>query len=355
MKRDKNPLQFLDSQHNIWTIQPMMKGSWRTLSFNEKKKIVQDLFKRESNLDSYKVTEIRKLKLDFYDDATLYEAKVILENDKYGIIDFVKRGNKITIVDGTTPIITLNKTALPKLDNEDRAEAYLRFFVGALQAEDGRFVLVEQSADINWRGNVPEYKRNDILAKVQPLVLEKTINGGWQATGTVQYYNILFNASFCLYRDGMVEMAQDSPIADSVAILIDYFSDSGVRIKLTREKLLAEKLKENPNDSASLEELKKIPNNYYKEGKWTGAVEAQKLLVKFYEKNNTKFQNDLLNGYLGLAWYQLFAGEFEGSLKSSKNGIKLESNYLPLYTNYAHALLFSGEDCGSRNNLFEIY
>ena len=112
-----------------------------------------------------------------------------------------------------------------------------------MQAEDGRFVLVEQSADINWRGNVPEYKRNDILAKVQPLVLEKTINGGWQATGTVQYYNTLFNASFCLYRDGMVEMAQDSPIAGGVAILIDYFSDSGVRIKLTREKLLAEKLR----------------------------------------------------------------------------------------------------------------
>ncbi|PYV45977.1 MAG: hypothetical protein DMG06_00385 [Acidobacteria bacterium] len=87
-----NNLELLVAQPS-WEVQSLMAGAWRVLapSEPESKTARQRLSALNERLTPDRIVGTRKLPLDFYDNATLYESDILQENGEHGIIAYVQR------------------------------------------------------------------------------------------------------------------------------------------------------------------------------------------------------------------------------------------------------------------------
>lgn len=355
-----DPAILLDRNEKLstWVMEPMMPGAWRILAGAERTNAIQQLTAADKNLKADQIWGIRRLPLEFYSDAVLYEAEIAQASGQHGIISYVKRGSATAFLNGTsTPIFSLNKASRPNLDTADRAIAYLRFFLGAIQDKDvGRFLVTDDLQDFHWNKEPTSAERTKIAAAIKPLIVEPSSDGGWQAIGTIQFDGYPITGSFHLSRLGDVSMQRDKTASNQLSVYIERYI-SGIRVLETVESADAEKaksdemaelaktqqqLKTNPTDEAALQ---KLPQMLFKQKRWQDAIDAEKNWLTFIQdeaKIDPKRNNDVRGAYVSLAWYQLFARDFAGSLASSQAGKKLDPKYLPTDTNLAHALLFLG-------------
>ncbi len=390
--------QFLltHSGQAAWTLPPLMPGGWRMLPATgaERDAVLHQLSAVNKNLVANRIRGIRKLSLDFYDNAALYELETQTGDGWNGIISYVQRGSDWVLLDGTSnPIHGMNHKSPPKLDTVDRAIAYLRFFVSAIQnSEQGTFKFIDQEEDFDWLATVTAEERASIVGKVKPLIkpliVEAGSEGEWQAIGTIEFGGFLFAANFSLSRVGIVNMVQDIGLSnDKLPVFVSVFSRDGTRVHQTMEMLQVQKLEgdlrqaqqklaANPNDRDSRRQLLSL---YQKLGRWADAVDTEKkwlaanpndvdalqqlpiafsalsrwkeasdaeknwiAYVQGETQNGSERLTSLYNAYLGLSWYQLFTRDFAGALTSAEAGKKLNASDIHIDTNRAHALLFLG-------------
>ncbi len=144
-RTDASKLLDRNQKQATWGLPTIMPGVWRILTAAERAAPVQHLLAIDKNVTADQVQGIRRIPLDFYDDAALYEAEVKLPNDKDGIVTFVQRGTEWVLLESTATVEQMNKTSAPKLDTPDRALSYLCFWVGTLvEADHGRWRLIDR-------------------------------------------------------------------------------------------------------------------------------------------------------------------------------------------------------------------
>jgi tetratricopeptide (TPR) repeat protein len=338
-----------------WDLPTMMPGVWRILTAAERATPLQHLLAIDKTVNADQVQGIRRIPLEFYDDAALYEAEVKLPAGGNGIVTFVQRGTEWVLLEATTTIDQLNKTSSPKLDTPDLALSYLRFWAGTLEETDhGRWRLIDREEDLDWLASARGDLRESVAAKIKPLVLEPSSDKEWQAIGTIQYGNALFEASFHVARNGEARYEQSRQLEKDLPVALDIF-EKGIRVAGTKELLDQEKpardlaksqsaLKVNPKDEAT---LKQLPGLYFAMKRWKETVDAQKNWVAYVKdepdavpsKNTT-----LADAYLLLGWYQLFARDFSSALNSSDEVLKLDSTRLSGQEERALALLLLGRE-----------
>jgi tetratricopeptide (TPR) repeat protein len=250
-----------------WSLPPLLPGAWRTLGGEELTATLKKLSTSAKNLNPKQVTGVRRLPLDFYDDAALYEIEISAGVNHNGIVSYVQRGKDWTFLDGTAARIQdMNRKSPPKLDTPERAIEYLRFFMGAIQKpEQGTLVLIDQPDDILWLPSVPDTQRNIETALINPLIVEESADHEWQGIGTIEYGSFLYSASFLLSRNGVVTIQRAKPSGSKLPVYIGAYCD-GIRIRTTMEALPKEKvqceisdakqkLDANPSDKKALQDL----------------------------------------------------------------------------------------------------
>jgi tetratricopeptide (TPR) repeat protein len=338
-----------------WDLPTMMPGVWRILTAAERAAPLQHLLAIDKTVNADQVQGIRRIPLEFYDDAALYEAEVKLPDGKNGIVTFVQRGTEWVLLELTSTINQLNKTSAPKLDTPDLALSYLRFWAGTLEETDhGRWRLIDRAEDIDWLASASGALRESVSEKIKPLVLEPSSDKEWQAIGTIQYGNALYEASFHVSRNGEARYEQSRQLEKDLPAALDVF-ENGIRIPGTMELLNQEKpardlakaqsaLKQNPKDEAA---LKQLPSFYFGMKRWKETVDAQKNWVAYIkdEPDAVPTKNtSLADAYLLLGWYQFFARDFSGSLASSDEALKLNATSLSGQEERALALVFLGRE-----------
>ena len=343
-----------NQKNSTWTMRPMVAGDWRILTAAEMAAVLQHLTAIDKNIKADQVRGIRKMRLDFYDDAALYEADVKLEHES-GIISFVQRGSDWVLLTGNRDAILngLNRTVAPKLDQPDLALAYLRFYVNSIDVPDaGRLRLIDHPEDVDWVASAPGDVRSSIAGKFKPLLLESSSDREWQAIGTLQIGNTFWEASFHLARNGDVNMQQSRQIENEWPIFLDAILN-GVRVERTTAQMNAARplndlakaqamLKTNPKDEVVLKDL---PNLYSGLGRWKEAVEAQKDWLAYVKEEPDAVPTKaatLVDGYMRLAWYQLLVPDFSAALASSDEAIKLDPNRMTAQEDRALALMLLG-------------
>jgi tetratricopeptide (TPR) repeat protein len=388
LKTRSDPTLLLDHYGQVpWSLPPMLPGTWRTLGGDERTTALVQLLTVNKSLRQDQVRGMRKLSLDFYDDGALYELEVTAGTNRDGIVSVVQRGKDWKVLDGSaTPILELNRTSPPKLDTPERAIAYLRFYLGAIQFTKGTFVLIDQTDDILWLKTASDTQRKGASEKIKPLILESSPDGEWQAIGTLEFSGDLFDASFRLSRAGVVNIVRDRNSYPNLPIYIGSYC-AGIRLRTTMQALPQEKAKcdllqaeqklaQNPNSEDvfrqlislyaaaedwehALEKLKnwlavhstdrfalqELPFVLSRMNNWKEAIETEKHWISFVlreDKDDPDRRAILLNAYLGLSWDQLFVHDFAGALATSETGKKLNESDLHIDTNRAHALLFLG-------------
>jgi tetratricopeptide (TPR) repeat protein len=349
------PDKLLDrnSRQLSWSMRPLMPGAWRNLADAERGDALKSVLALNKNLKPDQVWGIRRLPLGFYDGVALYEAQVVLPDGTQGIAAFLQSGTKVFPVDGTLePVHTLNAQSQLKLDDVARATDYMRFYVGMMHLDGGRFNVIDSPDDINWSSAATADQRASVVEKIKPLTAEPISDRGWQAIGTVQYNGYLERVSLHLSRFGEIEVENDRVVTPRLPVSLELFDD-GIRVSRSIEAvdkqvlegkvtLAEQQLKKNPNDPTALAEL---PQWYFELERWKEAVDAQKAEVAAIisePKHDADWSSSLDDAYVSLAWFQLFSRDFEGSLASTEEARKLDATDLTMETNHAHALLFLG-------------
>jgi tetratricopeptide (TPR) repeat protein len=313
----------------VWELPPLLPGAWRTLApdGNEYKEAASQLSAQHKNLTD-ELHGIRSLTLDFYDDAHLYEAEVDGADGVHGTLACVQNGKDWVFLDGTSsPIEKLNRRSAPRLDTLERAVAYLRFYVGAVQnigkpndqtsdqdtakpgdqsgdqnedladfrkQDEGTYLLVDRSADIPWLESATPQQRADIAAKIKPLWVTDTPDHEWQALGTVERGGTLFEASYRLSRTGVVDESNASKIDSGLPVLIQYFSAGDLRVQGTMPDLLREALKRDPDDKTAIDGLVQI----YSSAKETDNAENLLLAALKRHPDNKAYITELVEIYI---------------------------------------------------------
>lgn len=342
-----DPGQLMErNQQRAWLLPPLVPGAWRTLGSNELQTACSELLAAKADLTREQILGIRKLPVDFYDNAALYEAEVTQKDGQRGIVSYLQRGKKTIVLDGWRDrISSINRETPPRLDSVERATAYLRFYVGALQYEDGRFMLVDQVEDLRWRPDVKAEMREEAAQKIKPLVVQPSQSAGWQGIGTVQLAQKLYYASFQLSRVGYVDIpGTESAVNNDLPIAVEGFLQ-GIRGPYTDEmglQRLREQLAKNPNDESA---LRNLPGRYSKLHRWKEAAEAEQNWVNVSiskPKDAMEPKATMAKYYDSLSWYQLRAGEFNEGLSSADAGKKLDPSSILLEADRAHALMLVG-------------
>jgi TPR repeat protein len=220
-----------------WVLPPMFLGNWRQVGGDERREEIQRLRSAGiiDRLGARDVQRLRRIEIDFYDRATLFELEIARANRPNGIYAYIRRGDRVVPIDGrSAPIHEQNGSAPIRLDTMARAMEYLRFFMAAVQsAEGGTFRLVDEGRDVSWLPTASEQDRASVSGQIYPASMSPSSSGGWQAVVSAQHGTAVFRATMWVKPDGNVEMLDDRPIGSMLPIALERFDDQGLRVRVS--------------------------------------------------------------------------------------------------------------------------
>ncbi len=136
------------------------------------------------------------------------------------------KSDDIIVLDWTNePIYVLNDK-LPIELNDNNIIDYARFFFAYIRGKQGRFVIVENVDDINWREEPPVAARKAIGSMLEPMhIFNKEKDGTYHLDICLIFKDSLFKSKVEIKVNGLVTLydeelvVEDMPIADQTLAL----------------------------------------------------------------------------------------------------------------------------------------
>jgi hypothetical protein len=228
-----------------WPIQPLIPGRWEAVGAAEATKVLCGLAEqlpRVFGVTFTSVDAVRRLRLDFYEAVYLYEARVRRGAECAGYLTFLARAEEYTWLTGTSPPIHELNARLPIRLTTANVLQYLQFFCGAVHAEHGAFTIYDSPERLLPTAAMSRPTRTRARSLAAACTLIDTESAPESASdifiaAVVKYASGLFKARFRVYAvktegskygPGMVEMLEDSALAENLPVLIEVF-EGGVR------------------------------------------------------------------------------------------------------------------------------
>ena len=377
--------------------------------------ILKPILEKAAEGSNVEITNIRYAPLSFYETGGLLSMSFRDENEaesiNYYLLD-TTNGQLYPLNGKSSPIHQANFDIPLNIKDLAGAAAYLRFFCTFIQ-DQSSWLIVESMNEIPWIEGVPLEAKQVVQGKLRPLKVwrEEGDDKNWYATATVSYSNAIFYAKFRIEDTGMVHMLDDSAVIANLPVN-NFTLSKGARSGNYTDRIYLNLIEDTKNGSISEEArlgflLTLLADNSKKDVAYRKTVleeavnlvtlnkkiEPYKVITELQgirsvlEEKNVSLESELesylkqkeaeflqnyirqateeLNSiektsenhsqltkhYLGISFNQLFLKDFEGSLKTSEDAIAYDPDYIPFYTNYAHALLLSGQEEKAR----EIY
>lgn len=216
-----------------WALPPLIPGAWRPVMSQERRDELARL-KTEKGFEALQPLDarlLRQLRVEFYDQTSLFELEVGRPSGDIGVVAYLRRPEGVVPVNGQAAQINqLNATAPIRIDTAQSAVAYLRFYqAGALQGANGPFRVIDEPGDLHWLPAATPATRAQTVQKLKRLRVEPSGSGGWQAEGSVSYNATLFAASFYLKPDGTISVKPEQ-VTPTLPIVQERFDAAGVRL-----------------------------------------------------------------------------------------------------------------------------
>ena len=141
----------------------------------------------------------------------------------------LKQGSSLCWLNGTSPPIKEFNAAGNLSLSDENALDYLKFFCFFVRGEEGPFYVVDSlnapylpdiirdGADA---GALPAVRTRFQERYQSPRQFGKSGDGKWRISATIYYSNAVFVGDFLVGADGMVDMADDTPILADIAAKI---------------------------------------------------------------------------------------------------------------------------------------
>lgn len=234
-----------------WPLPPFFRAPWRALEGEELVDAIAQLAVTLPAHGALKADQLlersvraRRVELPFYTGWTALEI-LVATDDGFASSVAVESEEQVMMLWGTSPPIHLLNEEIPVvLDTPEKAEAYLRFFCGAVHGEEGPFRIVNEPEDLLplWAFQA-ETEVPKVAERLKPLSVEPLEDGFWKVTTSVLYSNALFESEFRIHPTGMVEMVGDSPLATDLPVISETFSEELRRFRILEATALEEELR----------------------------------------------------------------------------------------------------------------
>jgi hypothetical protein len=208
---------------------PVSSSRWEEVTGELREQLVVDLMKDYAGLEEVRLKDIefRRWPLSFYEEYDYFEIVISRGGRRYSG-NFIRRPGEAIYLDGQSSTVNeLNKRIGLKLEF-GQAVDYLYFFCTSVEAQHGRFLVVDDISDINFRLE-PDA---DYLAAVKKVIEPPAHIPGktlptdndlknWAFTANVIYADGLFKSEFRVWSNGFVEMIDDEVLFGQMPIIED--------------------------------------------------------------------------------------------------------------------------------------
>ncbi len=235
----------------IWPFISLTSGCWEDVPTIEAVEVLTEIGKELPSglgVSCTAVAKARKLKIDFYEDAWLYEGLVLSDEECAGYLTFIQHQYGYTLLDGTSPQIHQLNDELPIRLSKNNVYDYLKFFCTFVHGDEGAFNIIDEIDQIHWLDAAEKNRLKPFIL----VVLDKECTGPeeknedsnvfWSCRAFVKHSNMLFLTDFKINKSGMVEMLNDIPIITNLSTNLEIFED-GLRTYRGKRPKEDEKLK----------------------------------------------------------------------------------------------------------------
>lgn len=205
---------------------PERLEAWEAVPERDRPELLKKLGFNPDGADAVKGLQIKRRALSYYDEAWLVEImdtdhtpphrSLALYNakaDRYAYLSRVENGFNI-----------LNREEPPSL-RPAAALAYLKDYCAFSIAEEGRFFVVSEAADLAWSREDPD---EDVLAAIDAHIAPPTLieerEDHFVIAAHVQYGRKLHHCRFEVFETGAVIMQDDEVLFEDLDLITDQFT-----------------------------------------------------------------------------------------------------------------------------------
>lgn len=192
---------------------------WQDVDPEQAPRMLAEIQSKISDLDiDPSSTTIRKHDLPFYADVTLLE---LVDTSKDPALEkkVLYGGETMEILNWTNqPIYTTNEKA-PISINAENMPAYIKFFFDFVRGRHGRFLIVENPEEIDWKEKPPEKGLKALEKMITPLtVIEEKTEGTTVLSSYMVFKDSLFKANVLVEKDGMISLSDEQLVVEGMPI-----------------------------------------------------------------------------------------------------------------------------------------
>ncbi len=137
---------------------------------------------------------------------------------------FIYKGDEITLLNGKNePIYEINKKAPIALD-EKNIFLYVRFFFHYVQGRFGKFNIVENVEEINWKEEPSPAGMKALSKMVHVLKLKPMQGDEYHLTASIVFKDSLFQTDIKVQPNGQVDLLDQELLVEDIPVLDDVFA-----------------------------------------------------------------------------------------------------------------------------------
>lgn len=119
------------------------------------------------------------------------------------------------------PIYAFNR-ALPVALDENNIADYVRFFFSHVRGRHGRFLVVENVDDINWKNDPPLTARRAVAKMIAPVALERIDEKGhYHLRACMIFKDSLFRSMVRVEPTGLVSLSDEELLVEDIPVFDD--------------------------------------------------------------------------------------------------------------------------------------
>jgi len=164
--------------------------------------------------------------IPFYEGYDLIEVTDYDVNPPRRVSFLYKEGTQkqIHILNGTNePIYNLNKTCPVQLD-EKSVFLYVRFFFYYVRGRHGRFLIVENIDEIDWKEDPSPAGKRALSKMVSPLTLRsEEQDDNFYLSASIIFKDSLFESDITVSPQGDISLSNQELLVEDIPVLDDTF------------------------------------------------------------------------------------------------------------------------------------
>lgn len=131
---------------------------------------------------------------------------------------------RVYILNGQNEVIYHLNKAAPLFLNEDMVMLYCKFFFSYVRGRHGRFIIVENVDEINWREEPAPAGKKALGKMIEPLTLKNiTDEGAYQLKASIVFKDSLFESDITIDESGNVSLSNQELLVEDIPVIDDQF------------------------------------------------------------------------------------------------------------------------------------